>query len=951
MEQKKTPFEEALCEKFARPAISARTDVRWWMASGLHTDETIREELRAMHDAGFGGVELCQLADRHVDETLYGYGSRQWENDVKLILNTALDCGMSVSLTSGAGWSTANVPGLDPDSQEANQCVVLLTEDLDAASTRRGALPRNERLREKAVFVGAAAIRKAGEDLYDPHSAVNLTPLVKEGCLEWTAPAEPAQGKWTLMFYYAQGTAQAVSPAAEKSYTINYFDRRGVEALKKYLERDVLNDEALNEKIRAGDVQFFMDSLEYNTGAGITSWTENFEERFRAMKGYDVLPWLFLAADAPNTSIWNWEDNADLEGRYTLTDRELGKRILNDIYNVQTKLYMEEFIAPFSSWLHTRGMTLRAQISYGKNLEISEPIAVVDRPEAENRNQKNQADMYRLWSGGAHLQNKVLSAETGGLDNSNYSYTLQRHLQEAYVLYSVGFSRIVWHIWAARFGPTPVWPGYEGGNGMDIFYKFGTREPSYSDYALLNDHIGRVQSFLREGRPGVDLGMPYVKYGQHMVYGNEKDWLHEHEPMFFPSTAAQDSGYTYDYFYPGLLEGTSFDRLTGTLEPAGYRALVLWQADLPVKGAKRILAFAEEGLPVILIDGAAVSSPYQGDSPEELRRITGRLEALPNFRAVSAADGVSDALREMGIVPRIGFAAPNRQLLTQVRRTGKDGRDLFVYVYNYCDGSLHGDGCVPHVDSIETELTADGSFIPYAIDPWNGKLKKSPARIEGGKTHFPVSMRAGDIALFALETVEEAERLISGDPAIRTLPPREITGWDLTVEAWSPSDEIETRTEILLDLTTNEYAVKTEKREIRVFLDRLVPWDRIEAVGRAVSGKGFYRAEFRWGEETETPTPDGAILDFGSMTESVRVWINGRETDPVNMNVPRVDITSLLRPGRNTVEVEYSSNLNNLQLARGKVRENILVNRFRGYRTGYESYGLRQAVLIPYNEE
>ena len=90
------------------------------------------------------------------------------------------------------------------------------------------------------------------------------------------------------------------------------------------------------------------------------------------------------------------------------------------------------------------------------------------------------------------------------------------------------------------------------------------------------------------------------------------------------------------------------------------------------------------------------------------------------------------------------------------------------------------------------------------------------------------------------------------------------------------------------------------------------------------------------------------ILDFGSMTESVRVRINGRETDPVNMNVPRVDITSLLRPGKNTVEVEYSSNLNNLQLARGKVRENILVNRFRGYLTGYESYGLRQAVLIPY---
>ena len=26
--------------------ISERTDVRWWMAAGMHTDETLREELR-----------------------------------------------------------------------------------------------------------------------------------------------------------------------------------------------------------------------------------------------------------------------------------------------------------------------------------------------------------------------------------------------------------------------------------------------------------------------------------------------------------------------------------------------------------------------------------------------------------------------------------------------------------------------------------------------------------------------------------------------------------------------------------------------------------------------------------------------------------------------------------------------------------------------------------------
>jgi len=937
--KQKLSFQQMLAGGAFRPDLANQTEVRWWMASGRHTNETILQELHAMHKAGFGGVELCQLADRDVDERVYGYGSAQWENDVKLILNTALDLGMSVSLTSGAGWSTANVPGLDPDSQQANQCVVLLTEELGAGCTRQGVLPACDKLREKASFVGAVAVRKAGERCYHPDGYVVLTNLIQDGMLTWTAPDE---ADYTIMYYFSQGTAQKASPAAEASYTINYFDGRGVEALKGYLEKNVLNDAALNRKIRAGNVQYFMDSLEYHCGAGITSWTETFEQEFRSRKGYDVLPYLFLTADAPNTSIWDWHDNADLQGTDTLTDPGMAKRILDDIFDVQTKLYMEKFIIPFRSWLNDQGITLRVQISYGKNLEISEPIAAVDHPEAENRNQKNQIEMYRLWTGGAHLQNKVLSAETGGLDNSNYNYTLQRHLQEAYTLYAAGMSRIIWHIWAAEYGPTPVWPGYEGGNGKEEFYKFGTREPSYSEYALFNDHLGRVQKFLRRGKAGVDLGMIYTKYGQHLAYGDAKDWMHTHQPMFFPSTNLQDHGYTYDYLSPALLqtEEVVFDRALHTLELAGYQALVLWQADLSVAGARRILSLASEGLPVVIVEGAAVVSPYESDRDEVLAELIVELKRLSNVRSVCCAEDVLGALRDLGIFPYVGFGSPNQQLLTRMRR---DGRDRYVYVYNYCDGSLHNDTNAPHGDWISTELVVDGSFIPYAVDPWTGKTSSVAARYEKGKTIFPCGLSYGDVALYALEGVSEPPCADIEVPAVRVLEPCEITGWDLTVEAWTPSGEIAVRTETLLGVTTCEYAYQTAKNQIHTTLDRLATWDQIKAIGKTVSGKGFYRASFHW-----DAAADGTFLDFGRITQSLRVKINGRETDPVNLNCPRVDITDLLQPGENTIEVAYSSNLNNLQIARGKVKEHILVNNFPGYRTKYESYGLQKAAIVPY---
>ena len=50
-------FYYELVENYADSDIEHRTEVRWWMCEGGHTDETLLEELQAMYDAGFRGVE------------------------------------------------------------------------------------------------------------------------------------------------------------------------------------------------------------------------------------------------------------------------------------------------------------------------------------------------------------------------------------------------------------------------------------------------------------------------------------------------------------------------------------------------------------------------------------------------------------------------------------------------------------------------------------------------------------------------------------------------------------------------------------------------------------------------------------------------------------------------------------------------------------------------------
>lgn len=60
-------FYYELVDDYADSEIEYRTEVRWWMAEGGHTDQTLEEEVQAMYDAGFRGVELCQLNESSLE--------------------------------------------------------------------------------------------------------------------------------------------------------------------------------------------------------------------------------------------------------------------------------------------------------------------------------------------------------------------------------------------------------------------------------------------------------------------------------------------------------------------------------------------------------------------------------------------------------------------------------------------------------------------------------------------------------------------------------------------------------------------------------------------------------------------------------------------------------------------------------------------------------------------
>jgi hypothetical protein len=934
-------FAEQLEAKYIDPDRVFSTDARWWLGEAAHTDETLLEEIQALYDGGYRGVELAMQNDNGAPNETYAYGSEMWSHKWNLLMNTLLDLGMGVYLTSGTNWATSNVPGLDPASQSAMQNLTLGTGTIEAGATLTALpAPAANARRAGATFVTAYAYKVVSGNTVDPDSFVDLEPLVTQGAdvwtqnLDWTAPSD---GAYRVFSMWTQGTYQTANPAAQPSYATNYFDERGVAALRQFWEEHYLADPALRAKILDGDVQLFMDSLEITTGNGFTYWAEDMAEQFEARKGYDITPYLFLinGVSAPFNNPYTTTGDV---GTYRLDGDEARRQgIVNDYQDVLTQLYRERMLQPLKEWLNSVGIETRAQISYGKPLEISEPIMDVDYPEAENLNQYNQVDIFRYWTGGAKLENKVLSSETSAIP-IGWNATYQTRLQDAYSTYAAGFQRIVWHVWAADYGyGNSQWPGFDPSPFNLKFPLLGSRNPGAENADELNAHLGRVQQLMQTGTSRTDVGFINQKWVHGMVFGggtgnnnNAMNWQLAHQGIQYRSTELQDHGYTYDYFSPRFLfdDDVTFDESTKTIEQAGYKAVVLYQTWLDLDGAERILDWAKKGLKVVILEDAGSRTPFNDGKDAELKAVMDELKSLSTVRTADVFDSpeagyfsnapggyddnVMEKLQELGVYPYTGYAEPNLQLLTQTRQD--DAGNQYLYAYNYDDGSYRHNSHKESVrnaeygTNIQTDIVKDGQFVPYAIDAWTGEVTElADYRWEDGKTVVPIDLDYNDIALLAFEKVDDealhitstnaaSARAIADGVAVRatesgslstqltsghefeddvTVPaPYDITDWDLTVQSWRPNATASD----LSRTETIDGLTTTNRKTSTVKTPIDVELDTMTTWNNIpeIGRTVSGEGHYEAAFDWDADSATGAYLDFGDgLEESMAVWING----------------------------------------------------------------------------
>lgn len=957
-------FVQKMNDRFQNPELDYHPEARWWLAEGSHTDETLKESVHELYNSGFGAVEFVTLDESAIlEDERYAWGSEEWVHDTHVIMEECNKLGMGVSFTSGTNWASANLVTITPDDETASQELGYRTVELSAGETFDGVLPTPELpdgvSKLKFVKLISAKRTEPGSNVLEVTSLTDLSDQVTVNpdgswSVNYTAPED---GDYMLFGFWQYGTGEFSKPAVTgKSYTINYLDQAGMNALIDYWDENVLDDEMKALIQENGDVSMYMDSLQLTTTGKHTTqnlWCSSFLEEFQNRCGYDLTPYLpLIIISSQPAGFGTVLDYAfDANG-----DQQQLENIRQDLLQVNTELYMENCLDVLTEWLHENGITLRAETSYGKLFEMSQPIKSVDYVEGESFEFGCEIDSFRNMSGAAHLYNKLYSSETGARIN-NYYYNNNYFRQIFYTQFASGIQRTVVHGYSSAYGPEQnvKWPGYEGMQAM-ISERFNKRQPASIDYPdVMGNHIARIQKVLRQGVPQMDLGILRTEYNMNMMkqmVDPETNNMRNHKADYWQDMTLQDVGYTYDYFSPYLLQDQDISCENGLVQADGvaYQALVVYQEEMPYESAQILFQWAENGLPVVFVEGAtkeqvgaaatdvkynagaALTTGRNDGKDQDLAELILKMKNLPTVSTVQTQSQVYDALIGLGIHPRAEYIEPNNNILSVMR---KDDDATYLYLYNYM---------YTEKENYTGQVAVDGIYQPYVLDTWSGNIEEiNNCSYQDGKTILDVNLAPGEVMVFALDPNNQVENSVissknvqksimengsnilyipeSGTASVQYADgktystnvevPEDIplSTWDVTIQSWEPGDKI-TRSETRNGITTTEATYTTNKVDIHVGETELIPWKDMQQVGPEVSGVGTYTTTFNLPENWNVKTNGLEFCADSFCGGTAAIFVNGTQV-PVDMDSCIADISDYVQLGENTIQVRVTSSLRN----------------------------------------
>lgn len=927
--------------------------VYWWWLNSMATQESITRDLEEMKDKGYGGATIFDAGSssytfygQSISKTAAGpvFMSNEWMELYKHTIREADRLGLEISMNLQSGWN----PGA-PCVTPKDAAKTLTTSMVEVVGGKRIEIelpmPPNKLLysdvlvqaypieagkidtiaiqhfAEKALYrsmgsKGSYPLHILEEDtplkpqdlVINPTNLIDLTAHVKDGKLTWNAPA----GRWKVVRYGMTCTGVKVSTSSDNWKGLS-FDHLSRNAFQLFADSVILP--LIHTAKREGNSLRYIHTDSWEMGA--VNWTPLFMEEFKAMRGYDMKP--FMPA---------------MTGRI-VESKEITNRFLRDVRRTIADLVYRNHYKLMSDIAHNHGIGIHPESGGPHSAPVDglEMMGLSDIPTGEfwaTANTHRVLDDERLAvrqaASAAHTHGRRLVQAEGPTSIGPQWERTPRDLKTNIDrIFCSGVNRILWHTFTSspkEFGT----PGNEYFAGTHLNPNT-TWWPYAADFI---SYLNRCSQLLSEGLYQADVAIYYGDNAPNYVFLKE-DKEAKHLPF----------GYAYDKISKNVLLERAYiknGRLT-LADGMNYRVLMLHNTDyIDPALLGRIEEWVNQGLVVLgRKPTKAVSALNADENDQKIRQIADRLwnesKRIVGKGAVYTNATIADVLNDIRLTPDFRFSSLNTKTKLDFIHRYTHNADIYFLINVYSRDSINDykyrylTELPDRYESVECAFRVTGK-VPEIWNPMTGELRRvAQYREEGGYTRFPITFDP-EGSLFVVFrdkptttlTLTENGKPVSFDAAASVVTERPIvyeTNGKIVAEFTRRGNyeaQVNGGAAKSIQIKTNQKSTPV-KGAWKVAFDtqwggpeslvmkELKPWNEyIEQAVRYYSGTATYRIAINL---TKADLDQQAIyLDLGNVLEMARIRVNGSNLGVSWMPPYVVDLTQYVKAGNNELEID-----------------------------------------------
>jgi hypothetical protein len=683
--------------------------------------------------------------------------------------------------------------------------------------------------------------------------AVSATRLGSDNVL----PAHDS-GPHTLLYFIASHTGQQVKRAAygAEGNVLDHFSRDGID--------EHLRDTAvplLNAFGNQPPYSVFSDSLEVYG----SDWTVNFPTEFQKRRGYDLIPHLpeLIAGGTPQAAA-----------------------VRHDWGQTLAELVRENYLSPITQFAREHNAQFRSQ-TYGEPAVTLADEAVPHLPEGEGP-QWREFSFTRWATSASHLYGRnITSAETWTwLHSPAFRATPLDMKAEADKMFLLGVNQIVGHGW-------PYSPPEVGEPGWALYAAavFNAHNPWFSVMPDITKYLQRVSWLLRQGKPANDIAILLPEDDAQAAFTpGHVSITDEMKKRITPDlmSAVLDAGYNIDY-----IDAATIDKL----DVISYPVLVIPSTQrIPLSTYRKIVSYAAAGK-VIAIGTLPSLGPGLNDQAD-----SAEIASISHI-LFNSAEAKGIFIETAGQLP----AALHSILRPDIEATGQVAGIGFIH-RKLTDSDVYF-----VANTSNTEISGQLQFRAHrpSIEEW----EPDSARILSAGRHFDT-----DRVTLTLAPYDSRIFVLTNRPSLDSSGP--------SLNASSGGKALHEQTTDL----SSDWQIQFGENATSQKLTSLTSWTEI-------AGRQFFSGEARYSRtfnvQIEPKRGGHVLLDFGPCTptvdtrppgtngthalldppirEAAIVYINGRRAGSLWHPPYKIDISTMVRRGKNQVEVRvFNTAINTL---------------------------------------